>query len=210
MANFPILWYTRLRAVSYFSLQSYCTRNLTTRAAKSRAARNEGVSQFLIVIITSWFAVALDEIRSRRILREKADCKESICILSREIPTLLYTGSLKKAPLWSGTSHGVSARGWGMGKGWGAPNGTSLFSVDINTISKVARHLVMKNKNWNLLQLEMGKYFQRIITIFIYNCERFEPRSHFIITFTRTIILSLLKNIYILIVYLGISSFFWR
>ena len=116
MANFPILWYTRLRAVSYFSLQSYCTRNLTTRAAKSRAARNEGVSQFLIVIITSWFAVALDEIRSRRILREKADCKESIGILSRKIPTLLYTGSLRKAPLWSGTSHGVSARdGGGVG-----------------------------------------------------------------------------------------------
>ena len=117
MANFPILWYTRLRAVSYFSLQSYCTRNLTTRAAKPRAARNEGVSQSVIVIITSWFAVALDEIRSRRILREKADCKESIGILSREIPTLLYTGSLKKAPLWSGTSHGVSARGWGRGGG---------------------------------------------------------------------------------------------
>ena len=34
----------RLRAVSYFSLQSYCTRNLSTRAAKPRAARNEGVS----------------------------------------------------------------------------------------------------------------------------------------------------------------------
>ena len=208
MANFPILWYTRLRAVSYFSLQSYCTRNLTTRAAKPRAARNEGVSQSLIVIITSWFAVALDEIRSRRILREKTDCKESTGILFWEIPTLLYTGSLKKStPLgwnlrWSFRS--------GMGEGWGTPNGTSLFSVDINTISKVARHLVMKNKNWNLLQLEMGKYFQRIITIFIYNCERFEPRSHFIITFTRTIILSLLKNIYILIVYLGISSFFWR
>ena len=100
--------------------------------------------------------------------------------------------------------------GGGVGEGWGAPNGTSLFPVDINTISKVARHLVMKNKNWNLLQLEMGKYFQRTITIFIYNCERFEPWSHFIITFTRTIILSLLRNIYILIVYLGISSFFWR
>ena len=56
----------------------------------------------------------------------------------------------------------------GMGEGWGAPNGTSLFSVDINTISKVARHLVMKNKNWNLLQLEMGKYFRRIIRIIIY------------------------------------------
>ena len=28
-------------------------------------------------IITSWFAIALDEIRTRRILREKADCKQS-------------------------------------------------------------------------------------------------------------------------------------
>ena len=54
------------------------------------------------------------------------------------------------------------------------------FFVDIYKISKVARHLVMKNKNWNLLQLEMGKYFQRIITIFIDYCERFEPRSHLI------------------------------
>ena len=27
--------------------------------------------------ITSWFAIALDEIRTRRILREKADCKQS-------------------------------------------------------------------------------------------------------------------------------------
>ena len=34
-------------------------------------------SQSLIVIITSWFAIALDEIRTRRILREKADCKPS-------------------------------------------------------------------------------------------------------------------------------------
>ena len=41
-------------------------------------------------------------------------------------------------------------------------------------------------------------------------CERFEPRNHFIITFTRTIILNLLTNIFILIVYLGISSVFWR
>ena len=65
---------SRLRAVSYFSLQSYCTRNLRTRAAKPRAARNEGV------IITSWFAIALDEIRTRRILREKADCKQSTAL----------------------------------------------------------------------------------------------------------------------------------
>ena len=34
----------RLRAVSCFSLQSYCTRNLSTPAAKPRTARNEGVS----------------------------------------------------------------------------------------------------------------------------------------------------------------------
>ena len=77
---------SRPRAVSYFSLQSYCTRNLSTRAA-----RNEGVSprrknkrpsflawsQSLIVIITSWFAIALDEVRTRQILREKADCRQS-------------------------------------------------------------------------------------------------------------------------------------
>ena len=71
----------RLRAVSYFPLQSYYTRNLRTRAAKPRAARNEAFlvwSQSLIVIITSWFAIALDEIRTRRILREKADRKQSI------------------------------------------------------------------------------------------------------------------------------------
>ena len=70
----PVLRYgTRLRAVSYFSLQSYCT-----RAAKPRAARNEGVSpRISIVIVTSWFAIALDEIRTRRILREKTDCKQS-------------------------------------------------------------------------------------------------------------------------------------
>ena len=47
-----------LRAVSCFSLQSYCTRNLSAR-------------------ITWWFAIALDEIRTRRILRQKADCKQS-------------------------------------------------------------------------------------------------------------------------------------
>ena len=34
-------------------------------------------SQSLIVIITSWFAIALDEVRTRRILREKAECKQS-------------------------------------------------------------------------------------------------------------------------------------
>ena len=38
------LSHPRLRAVSYFSLQSYYTQNLSTRAAKPLAARNEGVS----------------------------------------------------------------------------------------------------------------------------------------------------------------------
>ena len=32
----------RLRAVSYFSLQSYCTRNPSMRAVKHRSAINEG------------------------------------------------------------------------------------------------------------------------------------------------------------------------
>ena len=81
-----IIVISRLRAVSYFSLQSYCTRNLRTRAAKKRGPpeRNDKRPSFLVwsqslttVIITSWFAIALDEIRTRRILREKVDCKQS-------------------------------------------------------------------------------------------------------------------------------------
>ena len=93
--NFPLLFLVcsadldmhRLRAVSYFSLQSCSTRNLSTRAAKPRAASREKRGS-LIVIITSWFAIELDEIRTRRILREKADCKRSrICILAGRFPT---------------------------------------------------------------------------------------------------------------------------
>ena len=91
----------RQRAVSYFSLQSYCTRNLSTRAAKPRAARNEGVSlvwsQSLIVIITSWFAIALDEIRTRRILREKADCKQSTENMAEDALTEERVGSFRVA-----------------------------------------------------------------------------------------------------------------
>ena len=60
MGNYRV---ARLQVVSYFSLQGYCT-----RAEKPRAARNEDVW---------WFPIALDEIRTRRILREKADCKQS-------------------------------------------------------------------------------------------------------------------------------------
>ena len=58
-----------MRAVSYFFLQSYCTRNPSTRAA-----RNEGVSEG----VASWFTIALAEIRTRRILKEKADSTQSI------------------------------------------------------------------------------------------------------------------------------------
>ena len=48
------------------------------RSCEPRAARNGGISpRISIVIITSWFAIALDEIRTRRILREKTDCKQS-------------------------------------------------------------------------------------------------------------------------------------
>ena len=64
----------RLRAVSYFPLQSYCTRNPSTRAAKPRAAINEGVSLVAIQYcnITSWFEIVLAEIRTRRIFKGPA------------------------------------------------------------------------------------------------------------------------------------------
>ena len=62
---------SRLRAVSYFSLQSFCTRNPNTRTG-------------------SWFAIALAEIRTRRVLREKADCKQS-----RKRVTLYYSFILR-------------------------------------------------------------------------------------------------------------------
>ena len=45
---------TRLRAVPYFSLQSYYTQNLSTRAAKPLDP----------YIITSWFTIVLDEINN--------------------------------------------------------------------------------------------------------------------------------------------------
>ena len=48
-------------------------------------------SQSLIVIITSWFSILLDQIRTRRILREKADCKQS-----KKVPVLLATQVVKK------------------------------------------------------------------------------------------------------------------
>lgn len=53
----------------FFFLQSYCTRNPSTRAGI-----NEGVSEG----VASWFTIALAEIRTRRILKEKADSTQSI------------------------------------------------------------------------------------------------------------------------------------
>ena len=43
----------------------------------SREQQETRASQSLIIITTSWFAIALDEIRTRRILGEKEDCKQS-------------------------------------------------------------------------------------------------------------------------------------
>ena len=57
-------------AVSYFSLQSYYTRDPSARAVR-------GFVQITYCNLTSWFAIAVAEIRTRRILREKADCKQS-------------------------------------------------------------------------------------------------------------------------------------
>ena len=90
----------RLRTVSYFALQSYCTWNPSKRAANPRAAINEGVSprrkiknerpSFLVWShITSWFAITLAEIRTRRIL-EKGRTESS-----------LGTGGRPNSPLFS-------------------------------------------------------------------------------------------------------------
>ena len=67
-------------------LTKVTARETKPKHASGKAARNEGVSPrrnfsyglIPLVIITSWFAIALDEIRTRQILREKADCKTSI------------------------------------------------------------------------------------------------------------------------------------
>ena len=46
---------------------------VTARERRSRESRETR--------ITSWFAIALDEIRTRRIFREKADCKQSSALI---------------------------------------------------------------------------------------------------------------------------------
>ena len=55
----PPLGLIRLRAVSYFSLQSYILHAKPKHASRDKCN------------ITSWFAIALAEIRTRRILRER-------------------------------------------------------------------------------------------------------------------------------------------
>ena len=70
----------------------YCTQNLIMQVAKPLAARNEGVNP---IEKTSWFAVALDEI-TRWILREKADCKQSIWHSAKHIcPSPLTENTLR-------------------------------------------------------------------------------------------------------------------
>ena len=72
-------------AVSYFSLQSYCTRNLSTRAARPLVARNEGVSPRRkkrdIFCVCQGVGTSVHRlsflVSSGRILREKAECKQS-------------------------------------------------------------------------------------------------------------------------------------
>ena len=55
------------------------------------------LSQSLIVITTSWFAIALDEIRIRRILREKADCKQSIRVTAGVSEGSSYRGRVRNS-----------------------------------------------------------------------------------------------------------------
>ena len=49
--SLSVLRFVKLRAVSYFSLQSYYTQNLRTRAAKPLATRNEGVTLYNNIVV---------------------------------------------------------------------------------------------------------------------------------------------------------------
>ena len=65
---------TRLRAVSYVSL------HVKPKHASGEAASRDKRGRLVSIPycnITSWFVIALPEIRTRRTLREKADCKPS-------------------------------------------------------------------------------------------------------------------------------------
>ena len=66
------------RPVNYLSTAVQLTNRLVRFWADGGSVYYKRVSSpsFLVwsQLITSWFAIALDEIRTRRILREKADC----------------------------------------------------------------------------------------------------------------------------------------
>ena len=71
------------RPVNYLSTAVQLTNRLVRFWADGGSVYYKRVSSpsFLVwsQLITSWFAIALDEIRTRRILREKADFKQSNC-----------------------------------------------------------------------------------------------------------------------------------
>ena len=68
----------------------------TQAASRDKWGRNimSKVIPILYWNITSWFAIALTEIRTRRILREKEDCKQSINFLNTLLK--LINNSLRK------------------------------------------------------------------------------------------------------------------
>ena len=119
----------RLRAVSYFSLQSYYTQNLSTRAAKSLAARNEGVSprrknkrpvfsrlvSIPIYIITSWYAIVLNEIKNYTDVRRKGGLQavyQAIGYMSEKSESLVFAGVSKTTT----SNYQTTTGSWGIRK----------------------------------------------------------------------------------------------
>ena len=64
----------------------------------------------------SWFAIALDEIRTRRILREKANCKQSkICLVHRFLNEGLVACVQTHPPTSISLGEGTSVHGLKLG-----------------------------------------------------------------------------------------------
>ena len=61
------------------SLLFLCTQSLLLLHAKPKHARGEAGNREKRGRKRRGFGIALDEVRTRRILREKADCKQSNC-----------------------------------------------------------------------------------------------------------------------------------
>ena len=101
------LFRSRLRAVS--SLQSYSRET----QVRQRRAISEGVFSRLVPIpsnITSWFAIALAEIRTRWILREKKECKrQSACV--RAMLSQPFSEKARTRRPWEQVSAQASLRG---------------------------------------------------------------------------------------------------